>query len=121
MLDKKYENVLAALQRLAPVGYTVLTKSEITQQLPKRTDVGTRDISGILGYLKDNDYIDVKYQDKDEVCLCLTVKTETYFRTERKHVEKAQIANGQLWILLGCVFLAAFLGAFVATLIGNLL
>ena len=123
MLDKKYENVLATLQEIAPStgGYAVLTKAEIVDKLPKRTPVTTNDLPDIIAYLREQDYIDVKYQDKDDVCLCLTVKTETYFRTERKHVEKARITNGQLCLLLGGMFLAAFLGAFVATLLVSLI
>lgn len=121
MLDKKSEILLSELKRIVPNGYKVLTKSEITDMLPVKMQGNRQSVDEQLTFLYNNGYIDIKYRDKDEVCLCLTLKTDSYLSTERNRVEKTRITDGQLWLLFGGMFLAAFLGAFVATLIGKLL
>ncbi len=118
MLDRNSEKLLAKLQQLAPDGYTVLQLSDIADGQPSGTP---KQLQGRLSYLRANDYIDVKYRDKDKICLCLTTKAASYFDTERNRVEKAQIADKQLWLLLACVFAAAFSGAFLATIVSGLL
>lgn len=118
MLDRNSEKLLAKLQQLAPDGYTVLQLSDIADGQPSSTP---KQLQGRLSYLRANDYIDVKYRDKDKICLCLTTKAASYFDTERNRVEKAQIADKQLWLLLACVFAAAFSGAFLATIVSGLL
>lgn len=121
MLDKKNETVLSMLRDKAPNGYHVLNKTELLDSLPKRSNIDERALSDIIAYLKTNGFVDVKYQDKDDVCLCVLTKTDNYFRTERNHVEKTKITNGQIWFLFGGMFLASFLGAFFAILLGKLL
>lgn len=121
MLDKKSETLLSALKQVVPSGYKVLTKSEVIDMMPVKMQGNRQTLDEQLTFLYNNGYIDIKYRDKDEVCLCLTLKADSYFSTERNRVEKARITNSQLWILFGGMFLAAFLGAFVATLIAKLL
>ena len=121
MLDKKSEILLSELKRIVPNGYKVLTKSEIIDMLPVKMQGNSQSVDEQLTFLYNNGYIDIKYRDKDEVCLCLTLKTDSYLSTERNRVEKTRITDGQLWLLFGGMFLAAFLGALVATLIGKLL
>ena len=121
MLDKKSEILLSALKQVVPSGYKVLTKSEVIDMMPVKMQGNRQTLDEQLTFLYNNGYIDIKYRDKDEVCLCLTLKADSYFSTERNRVEKARITNSQLWILFGGMFLATFLGAFVATLIAKLL
>lgn len=118
MLDKRTDAVLKALHKKVPSGFAVLTKTEISSSLPP----SLRPSDGLertLSFLQENDYIEMKYQDKDDVCLCLTVKADSYLSSEQRS-EKADIAAKQLWILFIGMFLAAFLGSFLATLFANI-
>lgn len=121
MLDKKTDAVLELLTQRAGNSYKVLNKKQLLDELPAKYKIDSQSLLGIITFLKENEYVDVKYQDKDEICICTTVKAESYTEGEKNITQKAKITKGQLGLLLFGVFLAAFLGALVATVIGHLL
>ena len=112
MLDKKTDAVLELLTQKAKNSYKVLNKEDLLNELPKKLDIDMQDLQGIITFLKENEYVDVKYQDKEEICIS---SLSWYF------TQKAKITNGQVGLLILGVFLAAFFGAFIASLIGKLL
>lgn len=120
MLDKKSNAVLQLLRDKTENAYKVLDKNQILADLPKKYKVDMQSLLAIINFLTENEYVSVKYQDKDEICIATTVKAESYLEGEKDLQQKAKISNGQAtWLLVG-VFLAAFLGALVASLIGKL-
>ena len=120
MLDKKTEAVLTLLSQKCGNTYKVLDKKQIVEELPAKLGVDVQGLLAIVAFLKENEYVDVKYQDKDEICICCTVKTESYMEGEKDITQKAKITNGQVGLLFLGVFLAAFVGSLIATLIGKL-
>ena len=120
MLDKKTDAVLELLTQKCGNSYKVLEKKQIVAELPKKLNVDVQGLAAIITFLKENDYVDVKYQDKDEICLCCTVKAESYAEGEKNMEQKAKITNGQVGVLWVGVFVMAFLGSLIATLIGKL-
>ncbi len=121
MLDKKMTAVLKMLSEKVGYGYKVVKKQSLLDALPKRLKINDDTFNSILTYLKQNDYVVVKYQDKEDVCLTLTVKAESYLEGEQEVAVKSKIATGQAAALFIGVFLAAFLGAFIAEVISKLL
>ena len=120
MLDKKTESVLQLLTQKCGNTYKVLDKNQIVAELPARLGVDVQGLLAIVTFLKENEYVDVKYQDKDEICICTTVKAESYMEGEKDMTQKAKITNSQVGLLWLGVFLAAFVGSLIATLIGKL-
>ncbi|MCH5156483.1 MAG: hypothetical protein J1G02_01235 [Clostridiales bacterium] len=120
MLDKKTDAVLELLTEKVGNSYKVLNKNQLLDQLPKKLGIDMQGLLGIITFLKENEYVDVKYQDKEEICLSTTVKAESYVEGEKNITQKAKITNGQVGLLMLGVFAAAFLGALIATLIGKL-
>ena len=120
MLDKKTDAVLQLLIKKCGNTYKVLDKKQILSELPAKMHIDTQGLSAIVTFLKENDYVDVKYQDKDEICISTTVKAESYMEGEKDMTQKAKITSGQVGILWLGVFLAAFIGSLLATLIGKL-
>ncbi len=120
MLDKKTAAVLDMLVQLVGESYKVVNKAQLLAELPPRLGVDEQNMAGILAFLKENDYIDIKYQDKNEICLSATVKATSYSENEKNVVERASISAKQVTLLIVGVFLAAFAGALVASLIGML-
>ena len=120
MLDKKSDAVLELLLEKAGKTYKVLNKAQLLEELPQRLKIDLQGLLAIITFLKENDYVDVKYQDREEICICTTVKAESYADGEKNMTQKAKITNGQAWILFAGVFLAAFVGALVATLLARL-
>ena len=120
MLDKKTDAVLELLAKKVGNSYKVLNKDQLLAELPKKLDIDMQGLLGIITFLKENEYVDVKYQDKEEICISTTVKAESYVDGEKNITQKAKITNGQVGLLILGVFLAAFFGAFAATFIGKL-
>lgn len=121
MLDKKTDAVLELISEKAGNSYKILNKRDLLNELPSKLEVDESAFAAIIAFLKDNEYVDVKYQDKDEICIAATVKAESYAEGEKNIQQKAKITNGQLGFLVTIMFLASFLGAFIATLIGKLI
>ncbi len=121
MLDKKTDALLRRLNQLAPCGYTVLSTEEIVEGASELANLSDKTLSSALTYLKQNDYVDVKYRDKDEICLCMTLKAESYLEGEKELPAKTKLAGTQLGLLLTLVFGAAFVGAFLAGLLLKML
>ena len=120
MLDKKTDAVLQLLIQKCGNTYKVLDKKQILSELPTKLGVDSQGLLAIVAFLKENEYVDVKYQDKDEICITTTVKAESYMEGEKDMTQKAKITNGQVGILWLGVFLAAFVGSLLAALIGKL-
>lgn len=121
MLDKKMTMVLKMLSEKVGYGYKVVKKQTLLECLPKKCKINADTFNSVLTYLKENDYVVVKYQDKEDICLTLTVKAESYLEGEQEVAVKSKIALGQAWILFAGVFVAAFLGALAAFAIAKLL
>ena len=120
MLDKKTATVLHFLIREVGENYKVVNKSQLLSAMPGRLHLSIQDLSKIITFLKENEYLDVKYQDKDEICLAVTVKAVSYSENAKNVEQKASISTTQIWLLVAGTFLAAFLGALIATWIGKL-
>ncbi len=121
MLDKRMTAVLQMLSEKVGYSYKVVKKQSLVDSLPKKHKTNAETFNSVLTYLKENDYVVVKYQDKDDICLTLTVKAESYLQGEQEVAVKSKIAFGQVWILFAGVFVAAFLGALAAVAIAKLL
>ncbi len=120
MLDKKTNAVLQLLNEQAGEGYTVLEKQSLVALLPKKLGLDIEGFCSILSFLKEQGYVDVKYQDKESVCLSVTTKTHNHLEG-LKETGGAKLVGKQFSLLLVCVGLCAFVGAFVATFLYNLL
>lgn len=120
MLDKKSTAVLQLLYDKTASTYKVLNKNEILAELPPKLKVDMQGLLAIVTFLSENDYLSVKYQDKDEICIATTVKAESYLDGEKDMQQKAKISNFQATFLFVGVFIAAFAGALIAGLIGKL-
>lgn len=120
MLDKKMTTVLAMLAEQVGYSYKVVKKQQLLEALPKKYQMDADTFVSIVSFLKENDYLVVKYQDKDDICLTLTVKAETLLAGEKEMAVKSKITGGQVWFLFAGVFLASFLGSLIAALIGKL-
>lgn len=120
MLDKRSASLLELLYNKTGSSYKVLNKGQLMDELPKKLKVDEQSLSAIISFLKENEYVDVKYQDKDEICVTTTIKAESYLDGEKDLQQKAKITNAQATLLFVGVFIAAFLGALAAVLVGKL-
>lgn len=120
MLDKNTNTVLMLLSKQAGDGYIVLEKQPLLDALPKKIGLNMQSFCSIVSFLKEQGYVDVKYQDKDTICLCTTTKARNYF-DGRKETSGTKLANKQFVSLLLCVGACAFVGAFLAMVLFQLM
>ena len=114
MLDKQNYKVIKKLQKLCLDGsYKVFDIDELCSLFNLKKEALNNDFK----YLKDNEYIDIKYSDESVICLCLLPKSR-----QLEDQEKAKAyshSNIMKVLLISGVFngIMAFLGAFIAMLI----
>lgn len=120
MLDKKTTAVLTMLAQQVGYNYKVVKKQTLLSALPKKYSDDVQSLVAIIAFLKEKDFLSVKYQDKEEICLALSVKAETYLSQDVPSAESQIPTKQAVWLLLG-VFAFAFLGAFAAVLVGKLI
>lgn len=120
MLDKKTAAVLQLLRDKTENAYKVLNKNQLIAELPDKLKVDAQALLAIVTFLTENEYVSVKYQDKEEICIATTIKADSYLDGENNLQQKAKLTNAQSALLLVGVFVAAFLGALIAGLIGKL-
>ena len=120
MLDKKTNAVLQLLSEHAGDGYNVLEKSVLLQHVPAKFALDMHDFCSIISFLKEQKYIDVKYHDKDTICLSVTAKTRNHLEGWKESTG-AKLGNKHFGSLLVCVGACAFVGAFIAMLLWQLI
>ncbi len=120
MLDKKSSAVLELLRNKTENNYKVLDKNQLLAELPSKLKIDIQGLLAIITFLTENEYVSVKYQDKDEICICTTIKADSYLDGEKDLQQKAKLTASQTTVLFIGVFVAAFFGALIAGLIGKL-
>ncbi|MBQ2804466.1 MAG: hypothetical protein IJF10_01165, partial [Clostridia bacterium] len=93
----------------------------ILESFPNRANVSADTLKLALMFLKEQGYVEIKYQDKQEICLCCTVKTESLLEGQTEATAKTTMSAKQFAVLCGATFLCAFLGSFLAHVVANLL
>jgi len=114
MLDKQNNKIIKYLDEMSEgESYKVFEFEQLCKEL-KQNKVS---LYNNLKYLKINDYIDIKYQDDDVVCLTLLSKSRQL--QEQTSVKLYGLSVITRTILVSGIFNAimAFLGAFVALLL----
>ncbi len=117
MLDKKTEQILGVLRNNIGTNFKVVNKADILSWMPEKLRMDKETLAATMIYLKEKDYLTVKYQDKDEICLAVTVRAESYLENDKNTAEKTNLSVKQY----GFVFLFGFLGAFAGSMIALLL
>ncbi len=115
MLDKKTEKILYVLNEQIGTNYKVVEKQTLMQTLNIQKD----ELAKVLNMLKQREYITVNYQDKDDICLAMTLKAQTYFVGKEADTDKASLSKLQLLLLFVFTFAGAFFGAFFAILLAK--
>lgn len=122
MLDYRSSIVLKYLVNECKEGsYKIIDIDDIVLSMPKKFKADKEIILQIMEYLSNGEYISVKYSDDDQFCLCP-------LPFGRQFVEKDQILNKNKKIIQIVeikynllTFFFAFMGAFLAIIIYNLI
>lgn len=116
-MDKDIEILLMYLQKEVGTQYKILTIKDIMAQLPQKHFRTETQFLSAVNYLKEENYIQVKYNDNTDICLRVNSKTNAYFEHSRTEVKRAVLKKRQYWWF----FLMAMLGAFCGCLLYNII
>ena len=111
MLDRRTAVLLQKINLLCVDGnYKILEKEELLSAFPSYLPQGEEGLDGMLKYLQEHEYIDVRYADKERGVYCLYPLPAGRLYAEKVSQKKAETANGIKKILL-VTFFGAFAGA----------
>ena len=94
--------------------YKVFEISELAEKLAKTYICDQNLIVDMLQFFVEKGYIEIKYQDETEVCLCPTQKARTIIDGKEEEIIKAQDIQTKT---LQKVFFSSFLGSLLASLV----
>lgn len=111
MLDKRTAFLLQKINLLcADGGYKILEKEELLSAFPAYLSQSEEGLDGMISYLKEHEYVDVKYADGNKGVYCLTPMPAGRLYAEKNFEKRAETARNFNKVLLA-TFLAAFAGA----------
>jgi len=118
MLDRRTSAILTKVNELCgDGGYTIVEKGELVAPFAKEQAPSDEELSRILGYLKAQGYVDLRYAEEGVYCVCPLPEGRRYFeqaqnerRENRRHMRNVMILSA-LSALIG-----SFLGALAAVL-----
>lgn len=122
MLDKRSEALLRIINRECNEGlYKVIEIDDIIRLMPSKFKVDYDLINHLMGYLRNGEYISIKYSDKEVFCVFPLPRGRRIFEVEQeeKKVSKRKVLKFALisFFYLMLIFGACLGAAYVATLI----
>ena len=114
MLDKRTECLLQRINSLCADGnYKVLDKDDLLTAFPPYLAQSKEGLNSILSYLREHEYVSVKYADAERGIYCLYPLPAGRLYSERLSERKAEAALNFKKVLF-----ATFFGAFAGALLG---
>ena len=118
MLDKRTTEFLKIINSNSTEGaFKVLEISNVLNKMPSKYKIDYDSIVHMAEYLKERDFVTIKYVDEQEICLAPLPKGRLYDEKE-KELKKEKRKGIRLIILMVISSgVAAFLGALLSKLI----
>ncbi len=114
MLDSRTALLLQRINSLcADENYKIVDKDELSGAFPASLVPTAAGLDGMLEYLKENAYVDVRYADRQRGVYCLLPLPAGRLYSEKEQEKRAE-ATGNFRKLL----LASLVGSFAGALLG---
>ncbi len=122
MLDVRSSRLLNRINTLCTGGYKIVEESELLSCFPVSAGVGGEELQRMIAYLEERGYIDVKYADGGQYCLCPLPDGRLYFETAREERTDLKRRRREMLLMTAAgAFFGAFLGALLVLLIARFL
>lgn len=121
MLDIRSQMVLNYVARECEKGYKALDIPDILSYIPPTYKVNANSLKHIMNYLDVNGYVNIKYSDENVYCLTILPFGRQYIENSQNQVKQLKDVKSLIRKLYLELFVIALLGAFLGTLIYNLL
>jgi len=117
MLDSRSLILLNAINtKCEGSGYKVLRIEDLASEMPKKYAYGVDEIRRAISELSAREYVSVKYEDENEVCLTPLSKGRFLFENVKER-KSEQTRNNRKHFLYS--FLGGFAGCAIATVIAQ--
>ena len=115
MLDERTNILLKFINEYCKdQSYKVLDIDELKSAYPERFKMDREGISQIVQYLKNREYIAVKYSDNEQYCLSPLPKGRQYFEAQTERLLNERLERNKTAKI---VFWASLIGAFLGSMI----
>ena len=120
-IDKRTRIILQfLLEEHSDENYKVLSKEDIVSALPKKFSFGVIQLNAILKLLLSRQYIMVKFDSEDEICVMVTPRGVALIKDEIEEEKVKTVLGWKVYLLIGAVvFFASLAGAFLGVLLGS--
>lgn len=116
MLDKNSTLVLRVLKKLSEGNaYKVVTSDEVLSHLNSKYQINLNIISQIIEFLDKEQYINIKFSEKNTYCYSLLPKAKIYLEQEKTRIT-SQKSNQSISFYL-YIMIASFIGTMFSLLI----
>ena len=92
--------------------YKVLSVSDIIMKMPAKTPLSPETVHELLAFLKQRDYIRVKYSDLNDYCLTVLPKGRFYVESTKEEKSERKSSRNRF-------IAASFFGAMIGSIIGS--
>ena len=122
MLDKQTSKLLKILNSFCKDGnYKVIDKREILETLEPQFMTSKESLDAMVEHLSERRYLNVKYSDKDVLCLAILPKGKLFDeRTKEISLEKKKF-NKNIMINIIVSSVCSFLGAIIGVLVSKII
>ena len=113
MLDKKTAAVMRAINDICRDGsYKVVSADDLIDMLPKKLSLDKQSLLHTVTFLKEREYISVKFCQSDEYCLSSLPKGRTFVENREERLKEERKSCKRNAVIY---FLAAMIGAMVGS------
>lgn len=116
MLDKRTGVLLSKLNEVCAEGsFKLVEEDELLSCFPARFGVDKEGLAQIMTYLEEHKYVEIRYAEEGEYCVCVLPEGRKYSETvrEEKTTSSRRRRDTVLMTAVGA-FLGAFVGAILA-------
>lgn len=119
MLDKRCLALLDVLNtECASSGYKVVNMEELIFSMPASFGIDKEGVTECLSVLTEKEYISVKYQDENEVCLCPLTKGRLVFENRiEEEIDRQKTGKRYFFASLSGAFIGGVFSAVVTAVI----
>lgn len=120
MIDKRTSYLLNILNNVCQDGaYKVIEFNEIIEKMPRFYEITKENIVEDLRGLQERNYVALKYNDDNVVCLTTLAKARLYNEKSAELRQEKQAKIKLAYIALAVGAIGGFIGGFIGALIGS--
>ena len=118
MLDKRTNTILKYIVSNCETGsYTIFSVEDLINCFPKKQKTESEEISQIITYLVERNFLDIKHSDESCYCISVLPKARIQYENDENMQKNTKKLKKIAIFLIFLAFLFAFLGSLAGMLV----